>query len=1151
MGFRTLPLEGESFRPNIALPVILLALCAGIGVTGYRYYEGQRRGIEREIQNQLSAIADLKVQQILAWRQERIADAILLAEDPMVAALPSAQRHYRLQNWLEAFRKVYGYTEVSVLDRTGNVRNAASDLATATDSSVLPLIAAALRTGEVAVSDLHERNGSIYLDFLAPVPSGNDLPSSGVVFLRMEASAFESMLVQAWPTSSRTAECLLVRREGNGVRYLTDLLHENRAALRMVRPLGSDLPAAMAARGMEGVHYGLDYRGVPVMAALRQVPGTPWALVAKMDTEEIYSPLLQRSITIGLVVGLLLAGSLTTLGLLWNLQRSRFYRRQHQADLERRALAGRYAHLSRCVNDIVLLMDESARIVEANDRAVTTYGYSFEELQWLSMRDLLDPSELPGHPAIWATVEEKDSIVLESVHRRKDGSALQVEVSSRKVDMDGRKFHQSVVRDITERKRVERELRRATRATRVLSASNQALVRSRDEADLFRAICDAITSTGGYPLAWIGFAENDGQKSVRKVAVSGPAAEYLDSHSVAWADQPLGRGPAGTCIRAGRVAVCNDVETDAGFQPWREKAAFYGFKSVIGLPLYCEGATIGALTIYASEPDAFRHEEMSLLQELAGDLSYGIQSHRRRLEQARAEEEILRSAMEFRTLFDSANDAIFIMDLEGRILEINEVACRHLGYSREELVHKTVNDIESPACRASLPVRRAQLVERGESLFEISYLRKDGAELPVEISSRLFDYRQAPAILSVARDISGRKKAEAEASRHAAELERAKTDAENASRAKSEFLANMSHEIRTPMNGILGMSGLLLDTVLNDDQRDCAETIRRSTGALLGILNGVLDLSKIEAGRMELEPSGFDIVACLEEIGELMAPQARIRGLEYVFQAQVEHRWVCGDAGRLRQIVLNLLGNAIKFTDRGQVKLAISNSELSASHATFNISVADTGIGIAAAELPLLFNNFTQVDSSPSKRHEGTGLGLAISRRLAQLMAGTLTVASELGKGTTFVLTLPLPLTEEVDRLNPSPLFECAQIAAKSRRILIAEDNTVNQKIAVRLLEKCGCRVDLAANGREAVDMAGRFPYDLIFMDCGMPEMDGYAASRAIRARSNGSHVPIVALTAHAIAGTREQCIAAGMDDYIAKPVSIAGMQQMLLKWSP
>ena len=1151
MGVHASPREEDSPRPNIVLPVILLAFCAGIGVTGYRYYEGQRGSIEREIQNQLSAIADLKVQQVLAWRQERLADALLLAEDPLVKMASSAESQGRLQTWLETFRKHNGYAEASLLDETGTIRTRASERGLATGAALLPLIAEALRTGDAVTSDLYEQDGSIYLDFLALVSSKKGLPAGSAVRLREEASAFLYALVQAWPTASRTAECLLVGREGDRVRFLTSLRHQKSSALGRAEPLRSDLPAAMAARGLEGVRYGIDYRGAAVLAALRQIPGTHWALVAKMDAEEIYAPFRQRSLTIAVIAGLLMTACLTTFGLLWNFQRGRFYRRQHRADLDRRALAGRYAHLSRYVNDIVLLMDESGRIIEANDRAAAAYGYGLDELLQLSIGDLLEQPGVPDPREVWAILEEKGSALFESTQRRKDGSTLKVEVSARRVLLDGRKFHQSIVRDITERKRGEEQLRRATRAMRVLSASNQALVRSHDESSLFDAICAAITETGGYPLAWIGFAEDDEQKSVSIAAAGGRNLAYLAGLRVTWVDEPTGRGPTGTCIRAGRIQVCNDVDTDVRFGPWRDNASRFGHRSVIGLPLYCEGAVIGALTIYAGEPDAFHDEEMDLLRELAGDLSYGIQAHRRRLEQERGEEAVLQAAMEFRTLFDSASDCILITDLEGHILEANAVACEQLGYSREALVHKTVLDIDSSACRALIPTRLEQIVAHGQFLFESAHMRKDGVELPVEISARLFDYRNAPAILSVARDISSRKKAEAAARRHAAELERAKTDAENASRVKSEFLANMSHEIRTPMNGILGMSGLLLDTPLTEEQRDYAETIRKSTGALLGIVNDVLDLSKIEAGRMDLELTRFDIVNCLEEIGELMAPQARAKGLQYAFEARVSCRWVYGDAGRLRQIVLNLLGNAIKFTERGQVSLAISSTELSASDGAFEISVADTGIGIAAADLPQLFNMFTQLDASLSKRHQGTGLGLAISRQLAHLMAGALNVSSELGRGAKFVLTLPLPLAAETGQ-EPSAQFEDAQIARKNRRILIAEDNLVNQKIGVRLLEKCGCRVDLAANGREAVEMAGRFPYDIIFMDCGMPEMDGFAATRAIRSRQNGDpRTPIVALTAHAIAGTREECLAAGMDDYVSKPVSLATMQQMLLKWSP
>lgn len=852
------------------------------------------------------------------------------------------------------------------------------------------------------------------------------------------------------------------------------------------------------------------------------------------------------------IAALLLTACLTTSGLVCWVRKNRGDRWHRGAQIERQALAGRYDHLSRYVNEIVLLVDEGGKILEANDRAAMAYGYSGAELSQMSIQDLLDPCELPGCSERLAFILKNGSDVFESKHRRRDGSAFLAEVSCRLLESQGHQFHQSVIRDITERKRAEEEVRRATRAMRVLSASNQALVRSTDEATLFRAICGAATATGGYPLAWIGFAEDDQEKSIRIAAAAGRNLTYLESLGITWADEPRGRSPAGNCIRTGQTAIFNNLATNPDFELWRERADWYGYRSAVSLPLVSEEETIGALSIYAVEADAFGREEVDLLKELAGDLSYGIAAHRQRLAHARTEEALAQSAQEFRALFDTANDSIFIIDLDGKFLEVNQVGCKRLGYTREELLTKSVHEIDSPAFASEQKERLRRLLEGGQSLFETVHIAKNGAEQPVEMSNCLFEYRGTSAILCVARDISERKRLEAVAQKHAVELERAKTAAENANRAKSQFLANMSHEIRTPMNGIIGTSGLLLDTPLTSEQRDYAETIRNSAAALLAIVNDVLDFSKIEAGRMQIEPVDFDIVTCLAEIGDLLTPQVCAKGLNYEFQAEVQHRWVRGDAGRIRQIVLNLLANAIKFTDQGRVKLHISETPTSPGQATFIVSVADTGIGIAALDLPLLFHKFAQVDSSMGKKHEGTGLGLAISQRLAELMNASLTVSSELGKGSTFLLTIPLQLhqpTEPTPKPEP-PLRD--RVCRKRRRVLLAEDNVVNQKIGVRLLEKCSCRVDLASNGKEAVQMATRFPYDLVFMDCGMPEMDGYGATRAIRAvEQNATHVPIVALTAHAIDGTREECLASGMDDYIPKPVTMEAIEQALLRWSP
>lgn len=840
-------------------------------------------------------------------------------------------------------------------------------------------------------------------------------------------------------------------------------------------------------------------------------------------------------------------GAVAAAILLWS-----FYRHRRNLDAARETLAGRYAHLSGYVNDIVLLLDQDGRILEANDRAAEAYGYSQPELLQMSIQDLLDSSDLPGCPERLAEINSGLALLFESRHRRRDGSVFTAEVSARLVESHGRKLHQSVVRDISRRKAFEEELRRTARAMRVLSASNQSLVRSADEADLYHSICRSATAAGGYPLAWIGFAEADQSKSVRVAAAAGEGVGYLERLEVTWGDEPKGRGPVGQCIRTGRAALCNTLDSNPNFKPWRHKAAQAGYRAVVSLPLRHEAEVIGALTIYAREPDAFGHDEIELLEELASDLSYGITAHRRRQAQARAEEALLQSALEFRTLFDAANDSIYIVDIRGWFLEVNQVACRRLGYTRDQLLHMSVNDIGSPLSLAERKALLGRIVETGHYLFEAVYLRRDGTEVPVEINSCLFQYRGSQAILAVVRDITERKRMEALARQHALELEQAKTAAENASNAKSQFLANMSHEIRTPMNGIIATSGLLLDTPLTDEQRDYAETIRTSADALLAIVNDVLDFSKIEAGRMTIEYGPFDIVTHLSEIGDLLTAQISAKGLKYEFHADVAHRWVNGDAGRIRQIVLNLLGNAVKFTDAGQVTLRVSQTCSGSNEATFAISVSDTGIGIADADLPLLFQKFAQVDSSPSKRHQGTGLGLAISHRLAELMNATLAVDSQPAKGSTFTLTIPLRLEQSPPPRPATDEQLRAKVCQRRRRVLLAEDNVVNQKIGVRLLEKCGCRVDVASNGREAFLMAGRFPYDLMFMDCGMPEMDGYDATRAIRAAEpNANHIPIIALTAHVIDGTREHCLDAGMNDYISKPVSLEAIEQALLRWNP
>ncbi len=377
--------------------------------------------------------------------------------------------------------------------------------------------------------------------------------------------------------------------------------------------------------------------------------------------------------------------------------------------------------------------------------------------------------------------------------------------------------------------------------------------------------------------------------------------------------------------------------------------------------------------------------------------------------------------------------------------------------------------------------------------------------------------------------------------------------ADASSRAKSEFLANMSHEIRTPMNGILGMAGFLADTRLDKEQREYVATIRSSADHLLSVINDILDFSKLEAGKLELEMSPFDLRRLVQEVVEILTPQATAAGLDLVVREDSRlPKEVLGDPGRLRQILTNLAGNAVKFTPSGHVMLEIELVSQTDDDILVRLAVTDTGIGIPAEKLAAIFEKFTQVDASMARRFGGTGLGLAISRQLADLMGGHLLVESREGHGSTFWLETPLRVSHESETHAPVPTLSARPVVAPTGlRVLVAEDNAVNQKVARKMLENLGCAVDMVADGREAVQMVGTLPYDIVFMDCQMPEMDGYAATEAIRRLpGDASRVAVVAMTAHAMSGDRERCLAAGMDDYISKPIKSVLLAEIVQRWA-
>jgi PAS domain S-box-containing protein len=803
------------------------------------------------------------------------------------------------------------------------------------------------------------------------------------------------------------------------------------------------------------------------------------------------------------VLALGLLGMVVVLALGWITALRRRVRRQTETirlKYERElALEEQYRDLFENANDLIQCADPEGRLFLVNPAWRRTLGYSEAEVAGLHFLEVVKPAHRERCRILFQRLisgEEIGSVEIEFV--AKSGETIWVEGISDCHRVNGKPVSaRGIFRNVTERKRAEE-------AQRFLAC----IVESSDYA-IFG------TDPDGTIVSWNAAAE----------ALFGyTGGEILGKH-VSTLVPPERQGEVGAMLsRLMRGEKISHFETT----PMRKDGALFPASLTVSPIKSAAGEVMGAATI-----------------------AYDI-SERRCAEEAQRF---------LACIVESSDYAIYGTDLHGTIISWNAAAEALFGYAAGEILGKHIYTLAPIDQQEDMAHVHARL-QRGEKIshFETTRMNKNGTRLAISltVSPVRGSHGEVRGAAAIAHDVSERKRAEME-------LRKAKEGAEAANRAKSEFLANMSHEIRTPMNGVLGMTELALGTNLTTEQREYLELAKLSADRLMTVINDILDFSKIEAGKLDLDVAPFSLRESLAKIVAPLALRAQLKGLKLTCAVGPEvPQDVVADSTRLAQILGNLLENAIKFTSQGEVELQVELERQQGDSAVLHFSVRDTGIGIPLEKQKSIFEAFAQADSSTNRQFGGTGLGLTISAHLVEMMGGRIWVESRPGEGSRFHFTVQVGLVSKPagesqpeesvatglgfrakEDTPPEPSAGSSECLEGTKlRVLVAEDNPVNQKLVVRLLEKQGHSVIVAGTGRGVLKALDAHEVDVVLMDVQMPDIDGFEATAAIRERERGTakHRPIVAMTAYAMRGDHEKCLAAGMDGYVSKPISSAAL---------
>jgi PAS domain S-box-containing protein len=1074
---------------------VAVLIGAALLAAAWGSYATQKRIVRANALEQVSMVADLKVEQIESLLESQKSIALALTHGTITAR--------RVDAWVESGRIDPAYRaemllRLRVVQQDNRYRNivllrpdGAPLLSTGEGDSALSsedrsAMAAALRTGTPVLTSFSRdedlAGDPVTLDLAAPMIAVEPSGASHIVallLLRLDPNTVLYPFLQQWPIPSDTAETLIAERRGDRVWFLNELRHRKGMALRFSVPMTArEKLAVQAASGKQGLLEGVDYRGVAVLGAGRLVPGTPWMLIAKEDTAEIYRPLWLR--TLGMFVVELVFLVAVLLGVrTW--MRRRAAALQRQSDLQ-------YRELFEGMADAIFVLEPKGNFIEFNQIALDQLGYSREELLSIGPAKINPPEVGDIVGAVHTELEREGKVTFETRHVRKNGSSFPVEIHSRWIEIDGRHLILSTARDITERKAAEAEIQ-----------ANQARMRAIFEN---AGVGIAVTDLEGRYLEVNPTLANDlGYNRDEMLALS--TQETL--HPEDW--------------EKSKTLLAGLLNTDA--QSALIEKRF----------LRKDGTVLWALVAITPIRDAQGtvHSVLKMMVDVTA--------------RKQAEQKVVESEQFLRTVSEAMPGIVAHWDRRLHCTFANRKYLEWFGQTQEQMVGKDLRDFMSEEAYLENEARIQSALAGHTEIYKRTVCKPDGS-----IGTLWGCYApdrsagENAGFFVVASDVSELQEAQTLLERLNFDLEQRTRQAEEANRAKSDFLANMSHEIRTPMNAIMGLSHLALKTDLSARQQDYLTRIQSASRSLLSLLNDILDLSKIEADKLEIEEAPINLRQVVDQVTSILAEKAHEKGLELLtnLPAAIPGE-VLGDSLRLNQVLLNLASNAVKFTERGAVSLIVEVLEREQARARLRFEVRDTGIGISAAALPRLFQSFSQADASTTRRFGGSGLGLTISKRLVELMGGSIAVESEPGKGSrfSFELTMAIPAAaaprgEEL--ALPSELY--------GRKILVVDDEADAGKIVASLLKGLGLTAVICGTGASAIAEVVRqerkgAPYEIVLLDWRMPKMDGLEAARRMRADQRIVHKPaLVLVTAFGGEEIHHRADEEHMDGILLKPVS-------------